>query len=82
MIGIPGVKRYCLFLDSTEQAMAIRKLLLNRFLRYASHEQHDERIQVAIAAPAPPARKWPPKCTMPSISCAATATRSTPRCST
>lgn len=46
--GIPGVKRYCLFLDSTEQAMAIRKLLLNRFLRYASHEQREERIQVAI----------------------------------
>jgi NADH:ubiquinone reductase (H+-translocating) len=46
--GIPGVKRHCLFLENTEQAMAIRKLLLNRFLRYASHEQLDEKIKVAI----------------------------------
>jgi NADH dehydrogenase len=46
--GIPGVKRHCLFLENTEQAMAIRKILLNRFLRYASHEQLDERIKVAI----------------------------------
>lgn len=46
--GIPGVKRYCLFLDNTEQAMGIRKILLNRFLRYASHEQLKEKIKVAI----------------------------------
>ena len=46
--GIPGVKRYCLFLDDTAQAMAIRRILLNRFLRYASHEQLDEKIKVAI----------------------------------
>lgn len=46
--GIPGVKRHCLFLDNTDQAMAIRKILLNRFLRYASHEQLDEKIKVAI----------------------------------
>ncbi|NGX17004.1 NAD(P)/FAD-dependent oxidoreductase [Wenzhouxiangella sp. XN24] len=46
--GIPGVKRHCLFLDDTEQAMGIRKILLNRFLRYASHEQRQERIKVAI----------------------------------
>ena len=46
--GIPGVKRYCMFLENTEQAMAIRKILLNRFLRYASHEQLDEKIKVAI----------------------------------
>jgi NADH:ubiquinone reductase (H+-translocating) len=46
--GIPGVKRYCLFLDSTDQALAIRRILLNRFLRYASHEQLDEKIKVAI----------------------------------
>lgn len=46
--GIPGVKRRCLFLDDTEQAMGIRKILLNRFLRYASHEQLDERIKVVI----------------------------------
>jgi NADH:ubiquinone reductase (H+-translocating) len=45
---IPGVKRHCLFLDTTEQANAIRKILLNRFLRYASHEQLDEKIKVAI----------------------------------
>jgi NADH:ubiquinone reductase (H+-translocating) len=45
---IPGVSRYCLFLDTTEQANAIRKILLNRFLRYASHEQLDEKIKVAI----------------------------------
>lgn len=45
---IPGVKRHCLFLDTTEQANNIRKLLLNRFLRYASHEQLDEKIKVAI----------------------------------
>jgi NADH:ubiquinone reductase (H+-translocating) len=45
---IPGVKRHCLFLDNTEQALAIRKILLNRFLRYASHEQLDEKIKVAI----------------------------------
>lgn len=46
--NIPGVKSRCLFLETTEQAMAIRKILLNRFLRYASHEQLDERIKVAI----------------------------------
>ncbi|MGD9388675.1 MAG: NAD(P)/FAD-dependent oxidoreductase, partial [Gammaproteobacteria bacterium] len=46
--GIPGVKRRCLFLDDTDQAMGIRKILLNRFLRYASHEQLEERIKVAI----------------------------------
>ena len=46
--GIPGVARHCLFLDDTEQAMGIRKILLNRFLRYASHEQLQERIKVAI----------------------------------
>jgi len=46
--GIPGVKRHCLFLDNTEQAMGIRKILLNRFLRYASHEQLEEKIKVAI----------------------------------
>jgi NADH:ubiquinone reductase (H+-translocating) len=46
--GIPGVRRHALFLDSTEQALAIRKLLLNRFLRYASHEQLEEKIKVAI----------------------------------
>ncbi|HUG99622.1 MAG TPA: NAD(P)/FAD-dependent oxidoreductase [Gammaproteobacteria bacterium] len=46
--GIPGVKRYCLFLENTGQAMAIRRILLNRFLRYASHEQLDEQIKVAI----------------------------------
>ena len=46
--GIPGVKRHCLFLDNTEQALAIRKILLNRFLRYASHEVLDEKIKVAI----------------------------------
>jgi NADH:ubiquinone reductase (H+-translocating) len=46
--GIPGVKRFCLFLESTDQAMAIRQILLKRFLRYASHEQVEERIKVAI----------------------------------
>lgn len=46
--NIPGVKSRCLFLETTEQAMAIRKILLNRFLRYASHEQLEERIKVAI----------------------------------
>jgi len=46
--GIPGVKRRCLFLDNTDQAMGIRKILLNRFLRYASHEQLKEKIKVAI----------------------------------
>jgi NADH:ubiquinone reductase (H+-translocating) len=46
--GIPGVKRRCLFLDNTGQAMAIRRLLLNRFLRYASQEQLRETIKVAI----------------------------------
>ena len=46
--GIPGVKRRCLFLDNTEQAIAIREILLKRFLRYASHEQLREKIQIAI----------------------------------
>ena len=45
---IPGVRRRCLFLDTTEQANAIRGILLKRFLRYASHEQLDEKIKVAI----------------------------------
>ena len=46
--GIPGVKRHCLFLENTDQALQIREILLKRFLRYASHEQLDERIKVAI----------------------------------
>jgi NADH dehydrogenase len=46
--GIPGVKRHCLFLDNTGQALVMRQILLNRFLRYASHEQLDEKIKVAI----------------------------------
>ena len=46
--GIPGVKRHCLFLDNTEQAIAIREILLKRFLRYASHEQLREKIKIAI----------------------------------
>ncbi len=46
--GIPGVKRHCLFLETTEQANNIRAILLKRFLRYASHEQLDEKIKVVI----------------------------------
>lgn len=46
--GIPGVRRRCLYLDDTEQAMAIREMLLKRFLRYATHEPLHEKIQVAI----------------------------------
>ncbi|GLS84112.1 NAD(P)/FAD-dependent oxidoreductase [Paraferrimonas haliotis] len=46
--NIPGVKEHCQFLDTTEQATDIRKLLLNKFLRYASDEQLQERIKVAI----------------------------------
>ncbi|MCL1044860.1 NAD(P)/FAD-dependent oxidoreductase [Shewanella sp. 1_MG-2023] len=45
---IPGVKEHSLFLDNTEQAMSIRKILLNKFMRYASHHQLDEKIKIAV----------------------------------
>ncbi|MBW3139875.1 NAD(P)/FAD-dependent oxidoreductase [Ferrimonas balearica] len=38
--GIPGVKEHCDFLDLTEQAMGLRKKILNRFLRYAKNHDH------------------------------------------
>ncbi|GLP95015.1 NAD(P)/FAD-dependent oxidoreductase [Paraferrimonas sedimenticola] len=46
--NIPGVLEHCVFLDTTEQAMDIRKILLNKFMRYASHQQLEDRIKVAI----------------------------------
>ncbi len=46
--NIPGVKEHSLFLDNTEQAMQIRKLLLNKFMRYASHHQLDDKIKIAV----------------------------------
>jgi len=45
---IPGVREHCVFLDSTEQAMEIRSMLLNKFMRYASHHQLDEKIKIAV----------------------------------
>ncbi|WP_412522474.1 NAD(P)/FAD-dependent oxidoreductase [Shewanella algae] len=46
--NIPGVREHCVFLDNTEQAMAIRQRLLNKFMRYASHQQLDEKIKIAV----------------------------------
>lgn len=46
--NIDGVRDNCVFLDSTEQAMEIRTILLNKFMRYASHHQLDEKIKIAV----------------------------------
>ncbi|WP_084632487.1 NAD(P)/FAD-dependent oxidoreductase [Shewanella waksmanii] len=46
--NIEGVRDHCVFLDSTEQAMEIRTMLLNKFMRYASHHQLDEKIKIAV----------------------------------
>ncbi|MCL1048820.1 NAD(P)/FAD-dependent oxidoreductase [Shewanella abyssi] len=46
--NINGVRDHCVFLDSTEQAMEIRTILLNKFMRYASHHQLDEKIKIAV----------------------------------
>ncbi|BDM65262.1 NADH dehydrogenase [Shewanella sp. NFH-SH190041] len=45
---IPGVREHCEFLDSTAEALAIRKRLLNKFMRYARQEKLDERIKIAV----------------------------------
>ncbi|MCK8043555.1 NAD(P)/FAD-dependent oxidoreductase [Shewanella sp. 1CM18E] len=46
--NITGVRDNCVFLDSTEQAMEIRSMLLNKFMRYASHHQLDDKIKIAV----------------------------------
>lgn len=46
--GIPGVSEHCVFLDNAEQALALRTLLRNRFLHYASQEQSDHPIRIAV----------------------------------
>jgi len=46
--NIPGVRDHCVFLDSTEQAMQIRSMLLNKFMRYASHHQLNEKIKISV----------------------------------
>ncbi|MCF1427363.1 MAG: NAD(P)/FAD-dependent oxidoreductase [Shewanella sp.] len=46
--NIPGVREHCEFLDSTEEAMAIRKRLLNKFMRYARQEQLEDKIKIAV----------------------------------
>lgn len=46
--NIPGVREHCVFLDNTEQAMQIRTMLLNKFMRYASHHQLDDKIKIAV----------------------------------
>ena len=46
--NIDGVRDNCVFLDSTEQAMEIRTILLNKLMRYASHHQLDEKIKIAV----------------------------------
>ncbi len=46
--GIPGVVEHCRFLDTTAQALDIRKTLRKRFLRYARAERLDESIKVVI----------------------------------
>lgn len=46
--GIEGVKDNCVFLDSTEDAVALRQRLLNKFLRYASHNQLDDKIKISV----------------------------------
>ncbi|WP_025823339.1 NAD(P)/FAD-dependent oxidoreductase [Shewanella marina] len=46
--GIEGVKEHCVFLDSTEDAMAIRERLLNKFMRYASNDQLEDQIKIAV----------------------------------
>ncbi|WP_299807933.1 NAD(P)/FAD-dependent oxidoreductase [uncultured Shewanella sp.] len=46
--NITGVRDHCVFLDSTEQAMEIRTMLLNKFMRYASHHQLDDKIKIAV----------------------------------
>ncbi|SDK11772.1 NADH dehydrogenase [Ferrimonas sediminum] len=47
--GIPGVQEHCDFLDLTEQAMALRKKIRHRFLRYAKeHNVEQEHFEISI----------------------------------
>ena len=46
--GIPGIREHCRFLDTTAQALEIRKSLRKHFLRYARDERLDEKIKIAI----------------------------------
>ncbi|WP_220744458.1 NAD(P)/FAD-dependent oxidoreductase [Shewanella colwelliana] len=46
--NIPGVREHCVFLDNTEQAMQIRSMLLNKFMRYASHHQLNDKIKISV----------------------------------
>ncbi len=46
--GIPGVSEHCVFLDDAQQALALRTELRNRFLRYASQDDPDRPIQIAV----------------------------------
>ncbi|MDR8524667.1 MULTISPECIES: NAD(P)/FAD-dependent oxidoreductase [Shewanella] len=46
--NITGVREHCVFLDSTEQAMEIRSMLLNKFMRYASDNQLADKIKIAV----------------------------------
>ncbi len=73
--NIPGVREHCVFLDNTEQAMAIRQRLLNKFMRYASHQQLDEKIKIAVVGAVPPGWRCRPKCITQWISSRALATR-------
>lgn len=46
--GIPGVKENCVFLDNTQDAIAIKERLINKFLRYASNNKLDEKIKISV----------------------------------
>ena len=45
---IRGVGEHCVFLDDAEQALGLRKKLRQVFLRYASQEEPDRPIRIAV----------------------------------
>lgn len=46
--GTPGVAQSCHFLDSTQQAEALRKSLLNTFLKHSGDADAESKLSVAI----------------------------------
>lgn len=46
--GIPGVSEHCVFLDDAQQALDLRAELRRCFLRYASQDEPDRPIRIAV----------------------------------
>lgn len=46
--GTPGVKQNCIYLDNPEQAHLFHNKMLNLFLKFSSHPNENERVNIAI----------------------------------